>query len=239
MNKGTKQLQDAFKDLTLNQRMSVMNLLMFLSSCDSPNGESNQKELQFLNYYTSVFGVKGNECLQYLQKTGKGQMIEDLGNLTYFQKDMLVVISHDLLACDGAINETEGFYTVTYFEQFGIDENAYMDVVEKSISIVNTFSQPQKQSVQNNNTSYGKSTNSSCYIATMVYQDIDHPQVEYLRQVRDEKILNYYLGKIFVKYYYKYSPILVERLENYQNINRGMRKGLDVLIVLLKRYLYR
>ena len=230
-----QQLQDAFKDLNQSQRMSVMNLLMFLSSCDSPNGESNQAELKFLNYYNTVLGVNGEECLRHLQKTGKGKMIEDLGNLTYFQKDMLVVISHDLLACDGAINETEGYYTVTYFEQFGVDENAYVDMMEKSISIVNTFSQPpSRSSIQNNTNSYNKQSNSSCYIATMAYQDIDHPQVEYLRTFRDERLLNHRMGTVFVKYYYKYSPRLVERLKNYQKVNKGIRKGLDILITILK-----
>lgn len=78
-------------------------------------------------------------------------------------------------------------------------------------------------------------SNPSCYVATMAYQDINHPQVEYLRQVRDEKLLHYYLGQIFVKYYYKYSPILVKRLERRQAINRSIRKGLDSLIYILKK----
>ncbi|MDL2265646.1 hypothetical protein LJC43_04615, partial [Parabacteroides sp. OttesenSCG-928-G21] len=81
--------------------------------------------------------------------------------------------------------------------------------------------------------------NSACYIATMAYQDISHPQVDYLRTVRDEVLSKYSIGRKFINYYYKYSPMAVERLSNHHNVNRFIRKGLDALIAMLKRFVYK
>jgi hypothetical protein len=53
-----------------------------------------------------------------------------------------------------------------------------------------------------------------CYIATMVYNDYNHPKVMQLRQFRGQLLLHYKLGRIFVKYYYAYSPLLVNKMEN-------------------------
>jgi len=111
------------------------------------------------------------------------------------------------------------------------------DLVQKDTTFLSKISN------KNLNSSYqstpSSSTNSSCYIATMAYRDIDHPQVEYLRTFRDERLLNYRIGELFVKYYYKYSPKLVERLRDYQLVNKVIRKGLDVLIAVLKKSLPR
>jgi hypothetical protein len=46
-----------------------------------------------------------------------------------------------------------------------------------------------------------------CYIATMAYGNYDHPQVLELRTFRDEFLSKSYLGRNFIKLYYKYSPL--------------------------------
>ncbi|MCK0202710.1 hypothetical protein MWN41_06710 [Ornithobacterium rhinotracheale] len=75
----------------------------------------------------------------------------------------------------------------------------------------------------------------ACYVATLAYGDVNHPQVKYLRQVRDTKLLNYKLGKSFVQFYYRYSPKLVEVLRPYRAINKIIRLGLDTLIKIMKK----
>ena len=57
-------------------------------------------------------------------------------------------------------------------------------------------------------------SSSGCYIATMVYKDYNHPKVMVLRDFRDDFLLNYFVGRKFVKFYYKYSPPLVELLRD-------------------------
>ena len=78
-------------------------------------------------------------------------------------------------------------------------------------------------------------TSGSCYIATMAYGNYDHPQVLELRQFRDGFLSKTILGLYFIKFYYKYSPLLVEKLKNKPKINELIRTFLDQLIKLIKK----
>jgi hypothetical protein len=70
----------------------------------------------------------------------------------------------------------------------------------------------------------------SCYIATMAYGDYNHPQVIYLRQFRDKKLLSHFAGKLFVKFYYSTSPYLVLIFKNSPRVNQYIRMILDCWI---------
>ena len=78
-------------------------------------------------------------------------------------------------------------------------------------------------------------TDKGCYIATMAYGDYDHPQVMELRRFRDDFLDKTIVGRRFIKFYYKYSPNLVEKLKNKQSINLIIRKGLDQFIKAIKK----
>lgn len=84
------------------------------------------------------------------------------------------------------------------------------------------------------NSIHSKLNPSGCYIATMAYGDYNHPQVLILRNFRDSYLEKREWGRIFIKYYYHYSPKLVEKLKNHVHINRIIRKGLDCFIKLIK-----
>tara|TARA_R100000789_G_C2954160_1_gene135959 strand:+ start:82 stop:672 length:591 start_codon:yes stop_codon:yes gene_type:complete len=77
--------------------------------------------------------------------------------------------------------------------------------------------------------------NKGCYIATMAYGDYNHPQVMELRKFRDDFLSKTIIGRNFIKFYYKYSPSLVEKLKNKQSINIIIRKGLDQFIKAIKK----
>lgn len=77
-----------------------------------------------------------------------------------------------------------------------------------------------------------------CYIATMVYGDYNHPQVLILRSFRNKYLATRNWGRVFIKSYYKYSPILVEKLKSHQRVNLVIRKLLDCFVVQLKKYNY-
>ena len=78
--------------------------------------------------------------------------------------------------------------------------------------------------------STNKSKSSGCYIATMAYGSYEHPQVVILRKFRDDILLNYLLGKLFVKLYYFTSPKIVYLLRNKILLNRIIRNILDKFI---------
>lgn len=75
---------------------------------------------------------------------------------------------------------------------------------------------------------------SACYIATMVYGDYNHPKVLILRDFRDNVLQESFLGRLFIKTYYKYSPSLVEILKNKRRINSAIRTIIDKLIKLYR-----
>lgn len=84
-------------------------------------------------------------------------------------------------------------------------------------------------------TTYTSSSSSSgCYIATMVYGDYDEPQVMILRDFRDTVLNKSTLGRLFVRFYYRYSPTWVEHLKDKKRINLFIRTILDKFITIYR-----
>lgn len=79
-----------------------------------------------------------------------------------------------------------------------------------------------------------KKQNSACYIATMAYGDCDHPQVQILRDFRDETLSKTYPGRLFISTYYALSPSLVRILKGHKSTNKAIRSILNCLIRKLK-----
>ena len=74
-----------------------------------------------------------------------------------------------------------------------------------------------------------------CYIATMAYGNYNHPQVMELRNFRDQFLNKSMLGRSFIRFYYKYSPILVEKLKDKPKANKVIRTLLDKLIKTIRK----
>jgi hypothetical protein len=74
------------------------------------------------------------------------------------------------------------------------------------------------------------SATEGCYIATMAYGDYNHPQVMELRKFRDQVLSKSFLGRNFIKIYYRFSPLLVEKLKNKPKTNEIIRSFLNHLI---------
>lgn len=72
--------------------------------------------------------------------------------------------------------------------------------------------------------------NKTCYIATLVYGSVEHDQAKELRNFRDERLINYKLGRKFIKFYYQNSPNWLIKLENKNFLNTSIRILLNLLI---------
>ena len=75
-----------------------------------------------------------------------------------------------------------------------------------------------------------KPSGGGCYIATMVYGDYDHPQVMVLREYRDRVLSKTFFGRLFIKIYYKLSPLLVQLLRNNNTANQKIKIILERII---------
>jgi len=80
---------------------------------------------------------------------------------------------------------------------------------------------------------YPSQPSNNCYIATMVYGDVNHANVLILRNFRDETLCKYKLGRLFVEYYYLYSPRIVARLKYNKLINLSIKSILNFIIRFL------
>jgi hypothetical protein len=81
---------------------------------------------------------------------------------------------------------------------------------------------------------------SYCYIATMVYGSYDAPEVKVLRKFRDEKLAPYFVGRIFIVFYYKLSPIFVRLFKNNKPFNKFIKYLLDAWVrKLMKKEMLR
>jgi len=67
-----------------------------------------------------------------------------------------------------------------------------------------------------------------CFIATAVYQNANHPVVKDFRLFRDNWMIKNYFGRIFIRFYYKYSPYFA------QVLNRSKRVQRIVLVFFIK-----
>lgn len=90
----------------------------------------------------------------------------------------------------------------------------------------------EKPSISLNNQPQKKE---GCYIATMVYGDYNHPNVIELRNYRDNNLKKSILGNEFIKFYYRFSPILVQKIKNYKRPNKIIKLILDKFVLKLQR----
>ncbi len=65
-----------------------------------------------------------------------------------------------------------------------------------------------------------------CFIATAAFGDIDAPQVEALRELRDKFLLRTSLGSQFVRSYYRWSPPVAAWLKEHTICSRVVRLSL-------------
>lgn len=69
-----------------------------------------------------------------------------------------------------------------------------------------------------------------CFIATAVYGDTMAPEVVALRQFRDDTLQMYWLGKKFIKAYYKVSPPIADWLQTKPRLSHMVRSLLNQLV---------
>lgn len=118
---------EVFSDLTTNQKMSIMNLLLIIGVCDAKQG-NQEKELQYLNTYVEILNVRSDKSMTYLETYGKGRIIEDLRYLTKNQKEFLIVATWEMICCDGEANDTELEFLGTIFEKLGVSEEQFIAI---------------------------------------------------------------------------------------------------------------
>lgn len=79
------------------------------------------------------------------------------------------------------------------------------------------------------------SKDSACYIATAVYGSYNCPQVWTLRRFRDYSLAKNFFGKLFIKFYYVVSPVLVKYFGKTKIFNIFCKNILDKITAYLQK----
>jgi len=75
-----------------------------------------------------------------------------------------------------------------------------------------------------------------CFVATAVYNDYDHPNVVTLRQFRDRVLVRYSLGRVMIRWYYRYGLSMARRVQSKPKLAATIRKLLHVFIKTFKSH---
>ncbi len=75
----------------------------------------------------------------------------------------------------------------------------------------------------------------SCYVATMVYEDVNHPKVQTLRNYRDTCLRKNLFGRIFIRIYYTLSPNLVKFAKNHKFLQSLLRSLVIKIVYFVEK----
>lgn len=90
----------------------------------------------------------------------------------------------------------------------------------------------------NENLKAEKESRGGCYIATAVYGSYDCPEVWTLRRFRDNKLAKNRYGRIFIRFYYTVSPILVRLFGQTKWFKQLWKRKLDIMVHRLQKQGY-
>ncbi len=124
-----KLIINTFSNLEKVQKISIINFLMTLVVCD------DKKEIalirhDFLNSYNSFLELNSHENLFYLESFGQIGMIEDLKSLNKEQKELIIMLSWEILILTGQPIEIEYITLVNVFEQIGVSQDYNVQILK-------------------------------------------------------------------------------------------------------------
>jgi hypothetical protein len=74
----------------------------------------------------------------------------------------------------------------------------------------------------------------TCFVATAAYQSAEHADVVYLRNFRDQTLVNYQKGRNFINWYWKFGPKLASYVNKYPVLRKPARYSIGFIVSILK-----
>jgi len=115
---------------------------------------------------------------------------------------------------------------VTYF----IAATAYSDTGESNFSGEIAYTVPGSTPSQSASSGGG----GGCFIATAAFGSSLAPEVSVLREFRDRYLLTHGPGKVFVDWYYRFSPPVAAFIEEHEGMKSAVRWGLTPVVYAVK-----
>lgn len=199
---------DNAKDLIVSCKPKLQNIKKILGSKN--------------DYYLQISSAVVNNAQGMLVAT-INRIMESLNrfNSSQFDRDTILAVIQGIIKDALEVSTLLGTFDMVREVKVRYDDNH--KTLKKLASQIGVSSPPPP------------SSGGGCYIATMAYGDYNHPQVMELRKFRDEVLNKSYVGQLFIKIYYKYSPRLVEVLKNQEQINKLIKTILNQIIKAIKK----
>ena len=146
---------------------------------------------------------------------------------------------YDKLSRDECIVNTDGSFTEGWYTEYienrsdkgaDIPKEIFRDEISTEGLMYFGLIKSESVSKKSNQTS-----SEGCYIATCVYNSYDCPEVWTLRRFRDKKLASSVFGRLFIKWYYAVSPIIVRHVGKKRAFINSGKWVLDKIIKILNK----
>lgn len=136
--KQNNPITEVFADLTENQKMSILNMLTCIVVSEGGHAIKD-KEIEYLNAYVDILGVRNDRSKSYLHAEGSERMISDLKKLSKSQLEILAVTCSEIIMCEGRPSNTKITVTAKFFGQLGLQEKEFVAIIENARALKKHF----------------------------------------------------------------------------------------------------
>jgi len=202
---------------TQSSPIDVANVTSFLLADLSPNQavptapELSGLDLgngQFTANWTAVSGATGYNVHYGLNDTQEQQVAA--GNVTAYTVTGLVNGATYHVAIS-AVSQPTYYIVVTAYDSTGNSDNKSAVSEEEVVTLGSTLSSELSNAltvIPEITQAFPDLPDDGCFIATAAYGFYSAPQVQALRDFRDDYLLTNGVGRVLVQFYYRYSPPL-------------------------------
>jgi len=119
-----------FEDLTINQRLAIINFMSVIAVSDIKKRDSNIRKA-YISFYYKEFGITGDQFLAYISIGGREQTIEDLKSLTKSNIQDLVYTTTEMFICDNKNASDEELIALSHWlDDIGMTIEEWNDYLE-------------------------------------------------------------------------------------------------------------
>ena len=201
---------DDYTDHNYKLSEAVMICAFLLTAID---GDIDDKEIKIIRentFFSKYYSKETESIFVKLLKADKAliSLVEKTFSKVFiqesleFKRDFLWNL-YSLSLGDGKLEETETNTIMIIAMALYPGDAEGLELNNSVMSEYADFIKKETEEIKRKNIEKNKS---GCFIATATMSDYDNPIVIDLRRFRDEKLQNYYFGRVFIELYYFISP---------------------------------